>query len=138
MLCRIPIDVSDYESKCEKKESPKLWIADLNLFELDRNDLLDLVGWMSDSIINAAQKLLKRQFPSLNGLQDVTLGNVMSYRIQTKEFLQILHSSNHWLTISTIGVQHPSVQVYDSLYDSIPVMVKAQIASLLCTSSKKN
>ena len=93
---------------------------------------------MSDSIINAEQKLLKRQFPSLNGLQDVTLGNVMSYRIQTKEFLQILHSSNHWLMISTVGVQHPSFQVYDiSLYDSIPVMVKAQIASLLCTSSKK-
>ena len=78
MLCRIPIHVSDYEQKCEKKESPKLWIADLNLFELDRNDILDPVGWMSDSIINAAQKLLKRQFPSLNGLHDVTLGYVMS------------------------------------------------------------
>ena len=59
------------QPKCERNESPKLWIANLNLFELYRNDLLDPVGCMSDSIINAAQKLLKRQFPSLNGLQDV-------------------------------------------------------------------
>ena len=36
-----------------------------------------------------------------------------------------------------IGLKHPQVQVFDSLYSSIPIMAKAQIASLLCTEDNK-
>ena len=32
-----------------------------------------------------------------------------------KEFVQILHQGgNHWITVSTVGVEHPRVRVYDS------------------------
>ena len=119
-------------------KSHKKWLSDVNLLEYDKNILLDPVGWINDSIINAAQKLLRRQFPSLNGLQDVALGYVMSFEVQMGEFVQILHSlNNHWLAISNIGLQHHSIKVFDSLYTNIPMMVKAQIASILCTQEAK-
>ena len=38
------------------------------------------------------------------------------------------------MTISTIGVKHPKVMIYDSgLFDFLPNLAKAQIASLLCS-----
>lgn len=58
----------------------------------------------------------------------------MSFNIMAGEFLQILHTSqDHWLTISNIGEHCSSkIKVYDSLYNLIPNLAKAQIASLLC------
>lgn len=58
----------------------------------------------------------------------------MSFLIQTGEFVQILHSHNHWLTILSTST---GVKVFDSLNDYIPLMTKAQIACLLCTSKNK-
>ena len=43
---------------------------------------------------------LSKQFPSIFGLQDVVLGYVMNFSVQDGEFLRILHSVNHWVTIS--------------------------------------
>lgn len=90
------IDISTYEPKHEKSES-KPWISELSLLESDKDIVLNTTAWINDSVVNAAQKLLKKQFTSLNGLQDVALGYVMSFQIQTGDFLQILH------TIITIG-----------------------------------
>lgn len=105
----------------------------MKLLDRDRSTLLSPVGWLNDSIVNAAQKMLKKQFPSINGLQDTALGYVMSYEIQTGQFLQIVHSvDSHWIVVSSIGLQYPDVAVFDSLYESIPLMVKAQIACLVC------
>ena len=111
-----------------------MWLADLNLHQSDKEVLLSPTPWLTDSIINAAQQLLRKQYPHLPGLQDVSLGLTMSFNVQRGEFLQILQTSqDHWLTVFTIGVQHPRVKVFDSLYLSLPTMAKAQIASLLCT-----
>ena len=135
---RPPINITTYEPECGTKNLQKKWIAELGLLESDRNVLLDPVGCINDSLINASQKLLKSQFASLNGLQDTVLGYVMSFEIQSGEFLQILHTvGNHWLLVSSINMQHPNVKVFDSLYDSVPEMAKAQIASLLCTQEDK-
>ena len=68
--------------------------------------------------------------------QDVSLGLTMAFDVMPGEFLQILHTSqDHWLTISTIGVEHPKV-VYNSLFDFLPNLAKAQIASLLCSKQE--
>lgn len=109
----------------------------MKLLEPDKKILLNSVGWVNDSIVNAAQRLLKRQFPEIDGFQDVSLGLVLSFEVQTGDFLQILHANNHWLTVSTIACPHPSVKVYDSLYKSVPMVAKSQIASLFCTSNKE-
>ena len=108
-----------------------MWLPYLNLSQKDKEILLSPTAWITDSIVNAAQQLLREQFPRLPGLQDVSLGLTMAIDVMPGEFLQILHTSqDHWLTI---GVEHPKVKVYDSLFDFLPNLAKAQIASLLCS-----
>lgn len=66
---------------------------------------------------------------------DVVLGQTMNFDIEPGEFVQILHNGHgHWLTISTVGNEHPQVEVYDSAYSCCPTICKAQIAALLSTS----
>ena len=96
--------------------------------------MLNPTAWLTDSIINAVQTLLKKANPLMSGLQSVVLGNTMSFDIEPGEFVQILHNGHgHWLTISTVGNMHPQVQVYDSAYSCCPTICKAQIAALLAT-----
>ena len=114
---------------------PKPWIPDLELTQTDRDTLLSSIAWVTDSIVNAAQSLLKKANPRMAGFQSVALGLTMSFDVEPGEFVQILHSGHgHWLTISTVGTQHPEVQVYDSMYTCCPTACKTQIASLLATN----
>ena len=70
----------------------------------------------------------------MQGLQSVTRGITMNFDIEPGEFVQILHNGHgHWLTISTVGNEHPQVEVYDSVYSCCPTLCKAQIAALLST-----
>ena len=47
----------------------------------------------------------------------MNLGLNNSFDVETAEFVQILHNGQgHWQVISTIGVNHPSVNIFDSIY----------------------
>ena len=80
------------EDQAISATSEKVWIECLGLFETDREIVLSPTGWLNDRIINAAQTLLKNQFPELSGFQDVGLGQVMNFTIEFGEFIQIVHS----------------------------------------------
>ncbi len=110
----------------------------MNLYDSDREILLNPTGWLNDTIMNAAQEMLKKQFPNLSGLQDVALGLVVNFRIPGREFLQILHSPiNHWVTVSTIDVQNPNtIKLFDSKFAAVTTSLKTQIAALLCTNNE--
>ena len=69
------------EDQAISATSEKVWIECLGLFETDREIVLSPTGWLNDRIINAAQTLLKNQFPELSGFQDVGLGQVMNITI---------------------------------------------------------
>ena len=137
MSCRKIIDLDVEQPVRQPKKQikpPAMWISSLNLSQKDKEVLLSPTAWITDSIVNAAQQLLREQFPQLPGLQDVSLGLTVAFNIMPAEFLQVLHTSqDHWVTISTIGVKDPKVLIYDSLYDYLPNLAKAQIASLLCS-----
>ena len=106
----------------------KFWIKELNLLEQDREILLNPAGELTDSIIDAAQTLLKQAFPQLCGLQSVSCGLTMTFDIEPSEFVQVLNNGmGHWLTISTIGTTHPSIHTYDSMYPSVGTKIKSQI-----------
>ena len=68
--CTCDLTVGD-TSKKPKKISK--WIPDLDFTMFNKQSLLDPgpVGWMTDTIINAAQILIKQQFPHIQSLQDV-------------------------------------------------------------------
>ena len=70
----------------------------------------------------------------VGSLQNSLLGETLAFDIAGDESVQILHcGGNHWVTISTVGTEHPTVRVYDSLYCQLPFSTKEQIATLLHT-----
>ena len=95
--------------------------------------------WLTDSVINAVQTLLKKSFPHVGGLQRTTLAETLGFAIERGEFIQILHvSNNHWLTVSNIGCSQGYVNVYDSIPSgNIPERTKRQIAAILYTKEKQ-
>ena len=104
-----PICVEEHQSK---QTDVKMWIPELELSSSDKEILLSPTAWLTDSIIDAAQNLLKKEFP-VPGLQSVGCGLTMTFAIQPGEFIQILNTGQgHWVTISTIGTTHPTVHVY--------------------------
>ena len=104
----------------------------------DTDILLNSTAWLTDTIIDAAQALLKKM-TTAKGFQPVCVGHTLLFEINTDEFIQILHCrSGHWLTVSTTGAQDPTeVFVYDSLYPCASTNIKRQIAALLATPSDK-
>ncbi len=60
--------------------------------------------WLNDSIINAAQHLMRDKYPHIDGLQDPILQQNLSFRVQIGEFVQILNKgNNHWFVATNIG-----------------------------------
>lgn len=103
--------------------------------ETDRDTLLDASAWLNDSIVTAAQALMKQMVPSGGGLQPPCLGQLCAFKIERGELVQILHDGRgHWLAISTIeATRNAEVFVYDSLFNSVTPVVKQQIAAILFT-----
>ena len=74
---------------------------------------------LSDRHINLAQKILKEQFPNLNGLNS-TLLQLKQQKLtedMVNNKLQIIHCSerHHWVTASTVKTAPGVVIVVDSL-----------------------
>ena len=96
--------------------------------------------WLDDLIINAAQNLLKVQFPHVGGFQDTILQKNLSFKIENGEFVQVLNKGgNHWITVTTIGVNNmSSVRVFDSLESSkFDFEMQSIIGSLVHTKSQE-
>ena len=94
-----------------------LWkrIGDVSLTEVDKKELLT-GKWLNDKVIHASQLLLNQR--KVGSLQYPLFGQILSFAPVRDDFVQILHSESHWVTVSTIGIQHPTVCVYDSMYTS--------------------
>ena len=116
-------------------EWPTSWIPYLHMTQSDKAILESSNAWLSDSIINAAQLLLKRGNAPAGGLQNVNFGLTDSFEVETGGFVQIIHTGEaHWNVVSTIGTQHPDVNVFDSMYCHCPEHSKVQISNLLMTT----
>ena len=60
---------------------------------------------VTDKHVLKANNVLKKDYPSVDGLQDTLLQQNFSWDIPSSEFVQVLHvNGNHWITISNIGV----------------------------------
>ena len=73
----------------------------------------------SDKHIQFAQKLIKEQFPLINGLCSTLLQD--RYYSFLKNSVQIIHcvQRHHWIAASNIGCLGSSVNVYDSLFNDL-------------------
>ena len=116
-------------------------IHDITLTKEDRDDVLKR-KWLNDSVINAAQDLLKHDHGLLpvESLQNTLLIPIRQSDIVCYEGVQILNSCrNHWITISTVGqsANQPTVRIYDSLNTELPSDTKQEIADLLNTNKSE-
>ena len=108
-----PICVEEHQSK---KKEPVMWIQELQLSPSDRDILFNSTAWLTDSIVDAAQKLLKKACP-VSGLQSVA----WRWRMMSSQ----ASSSRFWTQDRGIGLQFPPLghptQLYVSTIASIPV-----------------
>ena len=82
---------------------------------------------MTDTIINAVQKILAAQFKaqfSEAGFQSVGFGSTFAFEVESDKTVQILlNGPNHWLTISSVDTTPSQMLVYDSMYPSAGQLV---------------
>ena len=72
---------------------------------------------LTDIEVNHCQKMLKQQFPSLNGLRS-TLQQDKPSNLPTTNWVQIVHcpSRDHRITGTTIGCNTGMVKIYNSVF----------------------
>ena len=113
-----------------------LWLRIYNV-SLKRLEKLLLLGGdeLNDKLINAAQKMLINQFPSLQGLQSTLVQYYLGFWLE--KHLQIVYcQTSHWITVSPIGCQRGEVMVCDSLYDSVDDATKLRVEKTFATKVK--
>ena len=93
--------------------------------------ILEQGKWLNDRIINGAQKLLKRQFPLIDGLHSTISIAANQADVLRGGAIQILHvDGNHWICIK-IGEDKSEVKIFDSLYSTIKISLVDQLMKLL-------
>ena len=65
-----------------------------SLTNSDKERILSPSGWLNDSMISAAQKLMLQHFPLMSGLQPPTLQHAWGFDVHREDFVQILHVHN--------------------------------------------
>ena len=82
-----------------------MWLPRLNLQIKDKVDLETDSSWLNDRHMNAAQKLLHEQFPTVSGLANTVLLSQGKCKYDPTNAVQILHETeslglclNHWLS----------------------------------------
>ena len=109
----------------ETSPIPTVWISHQNasghrqitLYSSSKCNILSSTGWLTDSQVEAAQDLLKSQFPLVDGLEDPSIvGDLVTPA--ASEFVQIINTGSHWVCLSAISCPTGEVKVYDSLYGS--------------------
>ena len=113
-----------------------LWISINAHYHLNEEDksVISSGGQLTDKHINFALEILKKQFPSLNGLRCTLLlakQNGISMLNSPSNYLQIVHArNNHWIVVSTLGCLPNHVKIYDSLHFDVDEQTIHLIRSL--------
>ena len=95
---------------------------------------------LNDLHINAAQELIKGQFPSINGMHLTYLvaADHTSFNGWVPNYLQIFHCrGNHWVTVTTMGCENGGIYIFDSLYTDVDDLTKRKVEKLFSTPGIK-
>ena len=97
----------------------RVWVhLDAESFILTENDkqIIQSGKELTDNHVNFAQKLLKTQYPGLNGVKSTLLLTRLDPLSCTHNYMQIVFTrGNHWFVIATLGCLPGHVTVYDSI-----------------------
>src|SRR6185437_15763882 len=75
--------------------------------------------WLTATVMNSSQFLLKKQFPTMKGLQNVSLNDPQEFVAieENQSFVQIINdSANHWIVLSNVTSidKNKDIAIYDS------------------------
>ena len=97
---------------------------------------------LSDLHINLAQRVLKKQFSHINGLESTLLQGKRNTLTEdmVKNKLQIIHclERHHWIIASTVKNPSGEVTVMDSIFRSIDEETKLTISNLFRPTGSSN
>ncbi|XP_078662102.1 polycystin-1-like protein 2 [Branchiostoma floridae x Branchiostoma belcheri] len=122
---RLALDIQTHRGKAETALR-KVWVPGLTLTIFDRR-VLTVGEMLTDDHIQAAQKLLRRQYPALQGLEEPAVGLCEDgFARITGNGLQIHNNrAQHWVLSS-----HTDGQV--CLYDSLGAAMTTSLQIQLC------
>ena len=95
---------------------------------------------LTDVDINFAQRILKMQCPTINGLQSTLFQSKPCTAKQINENkLQIIYCKDrvHWIVATTIRCEISEVKVYDSIFSSLDRESLRTVMNLFCTANDK-
>ena len=99
---------------------------------VDKEEVLSPSGWLSDTVIEVAQRLILQEFPVISSLQDPAVHQSLSFQVLRGDFAQIIIVGGcHWCTVSNIGCDDGVVNVYNTMYSSVSSATLKLIASLV-------
>ena len=119
------------------KKNPAIWVKSLNL-TVDNRECILKGKKLDDRVINAAQALIKKQFPEQNGLRDtVILEGANLWDDEPQHFVQIMFDRNrkHWVCVSN-KFADDIVEIYDTLPPkkfTVSKSIMRQVATVLKT-----
>ena len=116
-----PVKRKEFEGK-ENQPCGKKPRSDTNITQMIDVASITRGEKLSDLHMSYAQKLLKQQFPHIDGLQPTVFQTKMTTVDKEKSThkMQIIHTrGNHWILASNIGCDEGRVNVYDSVYKSV-------------------
>ena len=106
----IDVPVPDSEPVIIMVETEQLTKSDLDILE-------DRSKWLNCKLINAGQFLMKKRFPAVQGLHDVTLSSTLSFPSHDRPFVQILNcAESHWTCASNIRCKPNSVKFMTAMW----------------------
>ena len=114
-------------------KSHTVWIKKGSITLYDHKQIiLNDDSKLNDLIINAAQTMLKNQFPELMGFQSTLLLKKPQPRFQDdKLYVQIIFDrGDHWIVAFTLFARSGQVKFYDSLFTTIDKETKGVISNL--------
>jgi hypothetical protein len=105
-----------------------------NVLLEDEFDMLD------DTLVNAAQHMIRCAYPGIDGLNDTIL---VAYKMVTRcsryvagrPFIQILHTPKHWVMIYSRPDQPGTFRLRDSLHGTVSKAVITQTSQLCSATS---
>ena len=74
------MDLTKQIDSSTESKSENFWIEELRLRKTEK-DCIQKRVWLTDNVFNAAQKLIQKKFPKIDGLQSVALAETLSFSI---------------------------------------------------------
>lgn len=116
----------------------RIWLElhGCHMLNSDRDTLMHNRRRLNDRHVNFAQKLLKLQFPCMDGLR-LTLQQKKK-QVKIVEGVQVMHChGDHWIVVSSVGCVENEVHIFDSVYSAVNDDTRSVIHNLfgpeICT-----